>query len=183
MIWEDDTFPPLQRARALVEALDSRGSVKRLGAWLDDHGDERLIVALVQLAVDNGAEADSDLPGKKLLRRARGREEESRRRLNPIRRDEFFECLQCGAPVSPHGRTARDHCPFCLYSLHVDIVPGDRAADCGGLLEPVEVEFRGSRAVICYQCLKCGERKVNQAILDGEPADSWESIMALSAAQ
>lgn len=183
MIWEDDTLPPLKRARALVEATASRGSVKRLGAWLDEHGDEPLRRALVALAAEHGVEVEPGLAGKKMLRRARGREGESRRRQNPIRRDEPFVCLQCGAEVSPHGRTARDHCPFCLYSLHVDVVPGDRAAECGGLLEPVEVELRGSRAVISYQCLECGERRVNQAVLDGEPADSWEAIMALSAAQ
>lgn len=40
------------------------------------------------------------------------------------------------------GSSHRNHCPNCLYSLHVDITPGDRAADCGGIMEPVAVWVR-----------------------------------------
>lgn len=46
-----------------------------------------------------------------------------------------FTCKACGWPVGPEGAGSghRNHCPNCLTSLHLDVEPGDRAADCGGL--------------------------------------------------
>ena len=40
------------------------------------------------------------------------------------------------------GSDHRNHCPNCLSSLHVDEEPGDRASDCGGIMEPVAVWVR-----------------------------------------
>ena len=55
-----------------------------------------------------------------------------------------FPCRVCGRLVTPEGAGSshRNHRPNCLYSLHVDITPGDRAADCGGIMEPVAVWVR-----------------------------------------
>lgn len=122
-----------------------------------------------------------DWPAKRLLRRARGREEEARRRTNPVARDEAFVCAHCGLDVPPHGRTARDHCPRCLRSLHVDVVPGDRAAGCGGLLDPYELERRGDDLRIRYRCRRCGAVKVNRALLDGDPPDDWGALLRVGA--
>ena len=49
--------------------------------------------------------------------------------------NETFVCKVCGRTVVPQGAGSdhRNHCPNCLSSLHVDIEPGDRAADCGGI--------------------------------------------------
>lgn len=62
-----------------------------------------------------------------------------------------FSCRVCGRLVKPEGAGSshRNHCPNCLCSLHVDITPGDRAADCGGVMEPVAVWVRknGRRSV------------------------------------
>ena len=57
-----------------------------------------------------------------------------------IRKTEDFICENCGAVVVGNGYT--NHCPACLYSKHVDRSPGDRAADCGGLMEPVAVALK-----------------------------------------
>ena len=55
-----------------------------------------------------------------------------------------FTCAHCGAEVRPLANgSVRNHCPVCLYSLHVDVQPGDRASDCHGLLRPVGVEQSG----------------------------------------
>jgi Zn finger protein HypA/HybF involved in hydrogenase expression len=70
-------------------------------------------------------------------------------------RDEEFICENCGAKVEPLGYTARDHCPYCLYSKHVDINPGDRQNDCHGLLKPVGIEKFKSTYKIAYKCEKC----------------------------
>ena len=125
----------------------------------------------------------SEWPGKKLLRAARARAEDAQIATNPTARDEAFVCAHCGAAVPPHGRSARDHCPFCLWSQHVDRVPGDRAESCHGALEPVSVERRGQRMMLHYCCTACGASRVNQALLDGEPADDWSVIVALSVAR
>ncbi|MBN2801346.1 MAG: RNHCP domain-containing protein [Deltaproteobacteria bacterium] len=95
-------------------------------------------------------------------------------------RDEAFTCLHCGAEVPPMGHTARDHCPHCLRSLHVDVVPGDRANPCGGLMDPVGVELAGERVTIHYRCRACGEQHRNKALLDGAQPDTWRAIVALS---
>ena len=54
--------------------------------------------------------------------------------------DDNFICEKCGKNVEKLRYTSRDHCPFCLYSKHVDINPGDRANECKGLLKPIEIE-------------------------------------------
>ena len=68
-----------------------------------------------------------------------------------------FVCAHCGKTVEPLGFTSRNHCPFCLWSLHLDENPGDRASDCGGLMEPVSAEPDPKRGfVITHRCTKCG---------------------------
>lgn len=57
-----------------------------------------------------------------------------------VMRDEEFVCQNCGKKVLPLNYTARDHCPYCLYSIHIDINPGDRQNKCQGLLKPVGIE-------------------------------------------
>lgn len=72
--------------------------------------------------------------------------------------DEGFICAHCGKEVVPLGYSSRNHCPFCLWSLHLDINPGDRASECGGSLEPIRVEPDPRKGyVIVHKCQKCGE--------------------------
>jgi len=63
-----------------------------------------------------------------------------------------FTCKVCGRLVVPTGAGSdhRNHCPNCLSSLHLDIEPGDREADCGGIMDPVGVWVRknGEWAII-----------------------------------
>ena len=48
---------------------------------------------------------------------------------------ENFTCKVCGRLMTPEnaGTAHRDHCSRCLSSVHLDIGPGDRASDCGGV--------------------------------------------------
>jgi hypothetical protein len=64
----------------------------------------------------------------------------------------------------------RNHCPNCLSSLHVDIEPGDREADCGGIMEPVAVWVRnkGEWAII-HRCKRCGDLSSNRVAADDNP--------------
>ena len=70
------------------------------------------------------------------------------------KRKEDFTCDVCGTKV--HGNGYTDHCPECLASKHVDVNPGDRASDCHGVMEPLEVEMRHGKMYIHYRCSKCG---------------------------
>jgi len=169
------------RAAALLDQARSRGAIKRLA--LDVEADPALRTAIIDEGRRRGAHLPVDCvdwPAKRLLRVARGLEGPSRQRQNPIARDEGFACMHCGAAVGPHGRTARDHCPRCLHSQHVDRVPGDRAADCGGLLVPVSAERRGEEWILHYRCAACGASRRNRALLDGDPPDAWSAIVALT---
>ena len=91
-------------------------------------------------------------------------------------RDEKFICENCGEEVLPLGYTARDHCPYCLCSKHVDINPGDRSNTCKGLLEPVGIEkFKDSYKIV-YKCMRCGEAHKNIMAKD----DNMDLIIELS---
>jgi hypothetical protein len=96
-------------------------------------------------------------------------------------RDGPFNCGHCGRPVTPdpYGSRHRNHCPWCLWSRHVDDrTPGDRASPCGGAMEPVAVWSRvdGEWAII-HRCATCGHLKSNRIAGDDSP---W-SLMALAA--
>ena len=90
--------------------------------------------------------------------------------------DEEFICDNCNKLVNKLGYTARDHCPYCLYSKHVDINPGDRMNNCRGLLVPIGVEkFKDSYKII-YRCQKCNLIHKNIAASD----DDFDKIIKLS---
>lgn len=85
-------------------------------------------------------------------------------------RQEAFCCQSCGEEVTPLAEgTYRDHCPRCLFGKHVDVNPGDRAADCGGALEPVGLVGRIGREQILYRCCACGAERRNRPAPDDDP--------------
>lgn len=91
-------------------------------------------------------------------------------KINPC--NEIFECRVCGRQVIPEGAGSahRNHCPNCLSSLHVDLEPGDRAADCGGIMEPIAVWVRkGGEWAIVHRCRRCGALSSNRTAGDDNP--------------
>ena len=90
--------------------------------------------------------------------------------------DEVFTCENCGKNVDKLNYTARDHCPYCLYSKHVDINPGDRMNECKGLLEPIEIEKFKDTYKIIYKCKKCNQMHKNIIAND----DNMNLIIELS---
>lgn len=97
--------------------------------------------------------------------------------------NQAFTCANCGrdVPALANG-SYRNHCPFCLFSLHVDIYPGDRASDCGGLLEPIGVVHSAKKGwSIIHHCQRCGHEGRNRAALDDPHCpDNYELIIRLS---
>lgn len=81
--------------------------------------------------------------------------------------DNSFICVNCGKKVKKLGYTSRNHCPYCLCSVHVDNTPGDRQNSCKGLLEPVDVQINSKKGmVIVHKCSICGEVKKNVSAQD-----------------
>ena len=98
-------------------------------------------------------------------------------------RNNSFICFNCGGDVPPLvNGSCRNHCPFCLYSLHVDINPGDRANSCQGALEPVRIDYNSKKGwIIIHKCKDCGAIKKNRASLDDSNcSDAYDEILRLS---
>ena len=90
--------------------------------------------------------------------------------------DEEFICDNCGKKITKLGYTARYHCPYCLYSKHLDINPGDRMNTCHGLMIPIGIEKYKNSYKIIYNCSKCHENHKNIMAVD----DNFDEIIKLS---
>lgn len=91
--------------------------------------------------------------------------------------DSGFICGNCGREVKPLGYSSRNHCPYCLYSKHVDINPGDRMCECGGLMAPSEVRTDARKGfVITHKCIVCGATRNNKYQND----DNMELLIKLT---
>ena len=99
--------------------------------------------------------------------------------------DSGFICAHCGYEVKPLGYTSRNHCPKCLWSLHLDENPGDRASECGGQMEPVKAEPDAKKGYIIYhRCTKCGAIRRNKAAHEAkDQPDDLKLIIKLTAKQ
>ena len=96
--------------------------------------------------------------------------------------DDGFVCVSCGKTVPPLGYSSRNHCPYCLTSLHVDVMPGDRANPCGGILIPIKTEPDPRKGfVIIHRCEKCGAVVRCRAALRGEVPDDQDLLIKLTA--
>ncbi len=93
------------------------------------------------------------------------------------RKTEDFVCENCGTEVTGNGYT--NHCPKCLYSKHVDINPGDRLNECGGLMQPISIQAKSGEYTITHKCLVCGFEKNNKT----SPEDNFEEILKIAQLQ
>ena len=93
--------------------------------------------------------------------------------------EEVFKCKHCRVFVCPlySGGRHRNHCPFCLYSLHVDDrKPGDRMSTCGCRMEPVgRFQRPNEEYVVIHRCLGCGFERFNRIAAD----DDFDLVLAL----
>ena len=101
-----------------------------------------------------------------------------------------FNCRHCGNPVSAtsmlSGVKNRNHCPYCLWSCHLDLYSaGDRLSACKGQMKPVGLTMKKSRnkyrlesrgeLMLVHQCLECNTLSINRIAAD----DDAESIVAV----
>lgn len=86
--------------------------------------------------------------------------------------DDPFNCRRCGRGVAPqpYGSRHRNHCPHCLWSLHVDEITGDRRSGCRANMAPIAVWVRddGEWALI-HRCTGCGALRSNRVAADDNP--------------
>lgn len=89
-----------------------------------------------------------------------------------IAKNDGFVCENCGKKVEPikWGGSYRNHCPFCLFSKHVDgLIPGDRTNNCLGLMRPVGIMTKShGEFTILHRCVKCGFKRLNRVAGDDD---------------
>jgi len=96
------------------------------------------------------------------------------KKKNFIKTQEDFICDNCGTQVKGDGYT--NHCPKCLYSKHVDNLPGDRKNNCRGLMAPTGVNYKNGQYSIIHKCLKCGAVKNNKVSAN----DDFNKVIEIS---
>ena len=97
--------------------------------------------------------------------------------------DSGFICGHCKKEVPLLGYTSRNHCPYCLWSRHLDENPGDRASECKGLMEPVSAEPDAKKGyIIIHRCTECGAIRRNKAAYGpkAEVGDNMKLIISLT---
>ncbi len=98
--------------------------------------------------------------------------------------ENVFSCGNCRRPIRSSGLIGtkhRNHCPFCLWSRHLDSCqPGDRKAECQARMEPIGLTFkhegvdkygklRQGELMIIHKCLGCGKLSINRIAGDDQP--------------
>ena len=93
-----------------------------------------------------------------------------------------FICENCQRQIlnPPLGTANRNHCPFCLWSKHVDkIEAGDRTSKCQKLMMPIGLTFkdegfdkygklRQGELTLIHQCQSCGKISINRIAGDDD---------------
>jgi len=102
---------------------------------------------------------------------------------------ESFRCKCCGALVLRatyiSGVLNRNHCPYCLSSLHVDWQrAGDRMSACKGKMHPVGLALKRDNnkyaidtgeLMVIHLCEECGQVSANRIAAD----DYAETLLAV----
>jgi len=138
-----------------LKKVQGRGEVKRWGKKIET--DATMRAELIRALRQRGERVSEASSGKKLVRQWLARSEAAQIRRNPIHVNETFACVWCGYD-NPLSSRIRDHCLRCLRSLHLDVVPGDRASDCRSIMHPTSIVLNGGRPRITYQCTGCDHR-------------------------
>ncbi len=99
-------------------------------------------------------------------------------------------CINCTKKFPEEkniGTKHRNHCPYCLHSLHLDDTrAGDRKSNCHGIMKPIALTFKNEgldkygkkkqgEIMIVHKCEKCGKISINRIAGD----DSAEEILKI----
>ncbi len=98
--------------------------------------------------------------------------------------DRGFTCHYCGAYVTASmeisGVVNRNHCPYCLWSRHVDFLkPGDRMSACRAGMQPIGLTVKYGRnkyaccsigeLMLIHRCSDCSKLSINRIAADDQP--------------
>ena len=102
-----------------------------------------------------------------------------------------FVCKRCQAYVSAvvilAGVHNRNHCPYCLWSRHLDLFKaGDRLAACKGVMRPIGLTCKQTfkrynpgnspgELMLVHYCTECEMISINRIAAD----DDAEAVLAL----
>ena len=93
------------------------------------------------------------------------------------KRKEDFICENCETKNIGDGFT--NHCSNCLYSKHVDIFPGDRKEECGGMMPVTQAEKKGEKYILTHTCEICSAQ-VGDHFRNGDNFDTLISLVVAS---
>jgi len=104
-----------------------------------------------------------------------------------------FRCGHCHNLVSAahmlSGVNNRNHCPYCLWSCHLDLfTAGDRLSACKGQMKPIGLTMKKSRnkyrlesrgeLMLIHECSECGTLSINRIAADDDPDSVMEIFYA-----
>jgi hypothetical protein len=106
-----------------------------------------------------------------------------------------FKCAYCGVVVCAEhllsGVNNRNHCPYCLWSRHLDLyAAGDRLSACKGSMRPVGLTMKHSRnkyaagggeLMLVHECIECGCLSINRIAADDDARNLFDVFSASSA--
>jgi hypothetical protein len=116
----------------------------------------------------------------------RERKEKSRFRYGPAAgKDNMqgFKCGHCHAFVATEpglsGVQNRNHCPYCLWSRHLDLYEaGDRLSACKVLMQPIALTMKHiskkygpgcGELMLVHACMECEALSINRIAADDDP--------------
>jgi hypothetical protein len=94
-----------------------------------------------------------------------------------------FRCAHCHVIVSSahllSGVNNRNHCPYCLWSCHLDLfAAGDRLCACKALMKPIGLTMKKSRnkyqrdsrgeLMLIHECVECKTLSINRIAADDD---------------
>ncbi len=94
-----------------------------------------------------------------------------------------FKCIHChylvSADMTVSGVHNRNHCPYCLWSRHLDLYQaGDRLCACKSKMQPVGLTLKRmnkkyghaqqGELMLIHFCIECGEISINRIAADDD---------------
>lgn len=94
-----------------------------------------------------------------------------------------FRCSHCGYQVSANpilsGVANRNHCPYCLWSRHLDLLAaGDRLSACKAPMQPLGLALKhtpkkysrpgSGELMLVHVCTDCGRIALNRIAADDD---------------
>jgi hypothetical protein len=94
-----------------------------------------------------------------------------------------FTCTHCrnfvSAGILLAGVNNRNHCPYCLWSRHMDLFEaGDRLSACKATMQPIGLTMKkvtkkyasayGGELMLVHLCIECGALSINRIAADDD---------------